>query len=547
MAGSRKQNYLHGAAILTVSVAIIKVLGAIYKIPLGNILGDEGYAHFSVAYNIYNVFLVLSTAGLPVALSRLISAADALNRPMQVKRTFNVALATFFAFGAIGSLLMLMFPTELASMMDDVEASQSIWAIAPAVLLVCLMSAYRGYAQGHSNMKPTAVSQVIEVAVKVGVGLCLAWLLSSSGSSLPVQTAGAISGVTFGSLAALLYIYIYMRKIYGSDKLKPSTYADIPDSRRSIFIKLLKIGIPIAIGSSVLSLISLIDTKLVLNRLQEAAGFSYLDAKVLFGVYSKAMTLYNLPNAFITPLTISVVPAIAACIVKRQHDEAKNIAESSLRISTIITLPMAVGLAVLSYPLMSTIYPGSAEQGPVLLLIMGIASYFVCMALMTTAVLQSQGNERMPVVSMIAGGLVKIAVNWFLVGDPSIGIYGAPIGTLCCYLVMCVLNIIFINHRMRVPVNLPKIFVRPLLSSAVMGAAAWAIYELVYKFISPAITTGFWRFSAEWLSLAIPMMCAIIVAVLVYVVLVIAIRAVTLEDMTLFPRGDKIAKILKIK
>ena len=137
-----KQNYLHGAAILTVGVIITKILGAIYKIPLGNILGDEGYAHFMVAYNIYNVFLTLSTAGLPVALSRMISEAETLNRPMQLGRTFQVSLGVFAVIGLISSLIMYLFPTELASMMDEVEAAQSILAISPAMFMVCITAAY---------------------------------------------------------------------------------------------------------------------------------------------------------------------------------------------------------------------------------------------------------------------------------------------------------------------------------------------------------------------------------------------------------------------
>ena len=148
MQESQKQNYLHGAAILTAGVVITKILGAIYKIPLGNILGDEGYAHFMVAYNIYNVFLTLSTAGLPVALSRMISEADTLGRTMQMRRTFRVAFVTFACIGFLSSLIMFLFPTELASMMNDVEAAQSIWALSPAMFLVCMTSAYRGYAQG---------------------------------------------------------------------------------------------------------------------------------------------------------------------------------------------------------------------------------------------------------------------------------------------------------------------------------------------------------------------------------------------------------------
>ena len=161
MQESSKQNYLHGAAIMAAGVVVIKILGAIYKIPLGNILGDEGYGYFSVAYNIYNVFLTMATAGMPVALSRMISEADTLGRPMQVRKIFRVAWLTFAVFGLLLGLVMFLFPTELAGMLNNVRAAQSIWALSPALVLVYLTSTYRGYAQGMSNMKPTTVSQIL--------------------------------------------------------------------------------------------------------------------------------------------------------------------------------------------------------------------------------------------------------------------------------------------------------------------------------------------------------------------------------------------------
>ena len=286
----KKQNYLHGAAILAAGVVIMKILGFIYKVPLGNILGDEGYTHFLVAYNIYSVFLTVATAGLPVALSRMISEANTMNRPNQVKRIFSVAWLTFLVLGVVCTLVMFLFPTELADSLNDVEASQSILALSPAVLLVCLTSAYRGYCQGHENMKPTTVGQVLEVLVKVVVGLVLAWYLRDLGRSLPLVSAGAIFGVTAGSLAALVYMFAYKRRCYSA---LPAGN-DVPESGARILSTLLKVGIPITLGSSVLSLINLVDSGLCMGRLQDAAGFSYADAKVLYGVYGKAQTLYNL-------------------------------------------------------------------------------------------------------------------------------------------------------------------------------------------------------------------------------------------------------------
>ena len=541
---SKNQNYLHGAAILTLAVLIIKVLGAIYKVPMGDILGDEGFAHFNVAYNLYNVLLTLSTAGLPIALAKLISEANSLDRPKQIQRTFRVAIISFIVLGAAGTIVMLLFPTELAAFMMDVEASQSVFAMAPAVVLVCVMSAFRGYTQGLSDMRPTSISQVIEVAVKVFFGLALVKILEKQGASLPILSAGAISGVSVGSLLACVYMALAAGKRMRSERLRtvdmPAEKRELSDENSVILKRLIKIGIPIALGSCVLSVITLVNTKLILGQLQNSAGFSFDDAKVMFGVYSKALTLYNLPAALITPLTISIVPAIAGFLAKRQFGEAKNVIESSLRIATIIALPMAVGLSVLSGPVMDGLYYGSAEQGAVLLAIMGLASFFVCLALMTTAILQAGGRERLPMYTMLIGGGLNIALNWFLVGNPSINIYGAPIGTLICYMVMSGLNLWFVVAKLPERPKLSKVFVKPVINCLAMGFAAWLVYPAILGLLGAGANPA-------RMTIIIALAAAIAVAGIVYLVMTILTKAITMEDMKLVPKGEKLAKLLRIR
>ena len=247
VAKSKEQNYLHGAAILTAGVVIMKILGFIYKVPLGNMLGDDGYGLFLSAYNVYCVFLTLATAGLPVALSRMISEAHTQGRNMQARRTFKVAWWTFFALGAVSSLIMFFLPEWLAGdVLHNPDAAESIFALSPAVLLVCLTSAYRGFCQGHENMIPTTVGQVLEVLVKVIVGLILAWFLIRAGYGKDISSAGAVFGVTAGSLAVLLYMMIYKKRNYKDEIISEP---DVPDSSGEIFRNLIKIGVPIALGA----------------------------------------------------------------------------------------------------------------------------------------------------------------------------------------------------------------------------------------------------------------------------------------------------------
>lgn len=544
MTASKNQNYLHGAAILTVAVIIVKILGAVYKIPLANIMGTDGTAHFNVAYNLYNVLLTLSTAGLPIALARLVSEANNLNRHTQVRRTFSVALSAFIVLGIVWSIVMLIFPTELADFMGDVKASQSVAVLAPAVILVCIMSAFRGYTQGLSDMRPTSISQVIEVAAKVVFGLAVIMLMNKAGRSTPILSAGAISGVAAGSLAACIYIGIAAKKRMNSEDLRYKADGlveqDTADSRGVILKRLIKTGIPIALGSCVLSVITLINTKLIYDRLQTGAGFSLDTATGMFGEYSMALPLFNLPAAIITPLTVSVVPAIAGFLARKQFGEAKTVTESSLRIATIIALPMAVGLSVLSAPIMTGLYRESSELGCGLLAILGAASFFVCLALMTTAILQASGRERLPMLTMLIGGGMNIAINWYLLGRPDINIYGAAFGTLSCYIVMSVLNIIFIMTKLPERPKLARVFVMPVINSVLMGLSAWLIYPAALKLLGAGP-------EPERMPVLIALVAAVGVAVLVYLVLTIVTQAITIEDMKLVPKGEKIAKILHIK
>ncbi len=541
MAEKKGQNFLHGAAIYTVGIVIIKILGAIYKIPLGNILGDEGFGYFDAAYKLFNVFLTISTAGLPVAVSRLVSEANELGRERQIRRVFRVAIGVFLVLGSLGTLAMLLFPDALAVWLGHVRITQSVFVMAPSVLLVCVTAAYRGYAQGYSDMIPTTVSQIVETGVKVLVGLTAAIILHRMGKSVEVCAAGAILGTTVSSLAAMLYMQIEVHRKYGGE-IRAEKGGDTPDSKKKILWDILRIGIPITISTSVMSLIQLADSKITLTRLQNAAGYTDTAAAVLYGVYSKAMTVYNVPSSFVVPFVASIVPAVAAARVRGNRLEACDTAEQAMRMCTLLCLPMAVGMAVLSVPCMEVLYPGSAGQGGALLCELGVVCYFMTMSLMTNAILPANGNERLPLIAILLGGATKIAVTYFLVGNPDINIYGAPIGTFCCYAVMLAVNLFSMSRKMARPMNLWRIFGRAGISAGIMGVAAWAVWSLMHGMMSGCETV----IANRPVNVLLPFAAAVCVGVVVYGIMIVALRAITLEDMKLFPKGEKIAKALHI-
>ena len=552
MAKSKGQNYLHGAAILTVGVVIMKILGFFYKIPLGNILGDEGYSMFMGAYSIYFIFFTLATAGLPVALSRMVAEADANGRAKQEEKIFRVALVTFTVIGAVFAAVMFLFPNWLAAVyLENPDAAPSVRAMAPAILLVCIVSAYRGYCQGNGNMVPTTVDEVLEVLFKVISGLVIAVLVlrayRGDPMALPMGSAGAIFGVSIGSAVSLGYMIVYKRRHYDSlsapytagvvDPNDTPDDDDVVDPALTIVKNILTIGIPIAMGACIMALLNSIDSKLCMNRLQSAAGFNYQQAKVLYGVYGKAQTMFNLPAAFITPLTISIVPAISGALARGEKRSASTVSEDSLRISAFLALPMGVGLAVLSDPIMKVLYPGSHMAGPGLLAIMAAASFFVCMVLVENAILQASGHEKLPMVSMIAGGLTKVVVNFFLVARPEINIYGAPVGTLVSYVVMALLDLVFLHRALSRAPRLHVVLLKPLIASAVMGAAAWALYGLAMRLLP-----GVGR-----MRMILAMGFSIVAAVILYLVLTVLLRMITKEDMALIPGGERLARLLHIR
>ena len=194
----KRPSFLGGAAVLAAAVAIVKIIGAVYKIPFGNIVGSEGQTYFNVAYNIYNVLLTISTAGLPLAISKLTSQAHAQGRENQKRKIFRTAIWLFFVLGLAFSLLMYFGAEQLAAMIHEPLGFWPIRALAPAVFCVCLLACMRGYTQGQGNMTPTAVSQVLEALCKVCIGLPLAWYFLQLGLGLDISAAGAILGVTIG-------------------------------------------------------------------------------------------------------------------------------------------------------------------------------------------------------------------------------------------------------------------------------------------------------------------------------------------------------------
>lgn len=552
----KKQSFLQGTAILALGTILVKLMGFLFKTPLNNIIGSTGFGYFNSAYDVYNVLLMISTTGLPVAMSRMISEAQALGNEAQIRRIFKTAIYVFLAIGIVGSLGMLVFCKQLSVLVSNSENSwAAIAALAPCVLLICLISAYRGFFQGQSSMTPTSVSQVLESITRLTVGLLLAWLIMRltgartvhlDGITLaPGETVmdygdrtlaagGAILGVTLGCLVSVLYLHGKFRRAGAAS----GEAAGTAKSGRATMKELLSIAVPITLGSAGLQIINLLDTMIYMRRLEDGLGWSVELAERMKGVYNYQQTIFALPCAFIPTITIACIPAITAALTRKDQQTVRQTEESALRTMALIAMPCAAGLFAMSEPVIRLLCT-SADYTPEVIVtasrmlsILGLAVIFNSLVLLFNAFMQAHGDVTSPVLNMLIGGVVKIVVNYILVGIESVNILGAPIGTLVCYIVITALNLCSLRKCVKGELSLLRNLVRPLIASALMGAATFMVYRVLTYYLP---------------SMRLAALVSLVFAVVCYVILAVLLRCITYEDCMLLPKGEKIAKILKIR
>lgn len=474
MNSHKKQGLMHGAMILAIAGMIVKVIGALFKIPLGAILGPEGMANFSIAYNIYALLFVLSTAGVPVAVSKMIAEECALHRYGEVRRIFRVSLIAFAAIGAAASLLLFFGADFFARIMGSEPASAAIAAIAPAIFFVSIASICRGYYQGHSNMIPTACSEVIEALGKLLIGLSAAFWLSKHGYSSHVVAAGAVLGVSVGALASAVFLLFRRRR-------EDSRTETAATGRRAILKRLLSTAVPITIGASIISLTNVIDSAIVMNLLQKI-GYSVSNSMWLYGAYNYATTIFNLPGVVVTTLGVSLIPAVAAAAMRRDSHGVSQTAESSLRIAMLFAIPAALGLFALGEPVVFLLYGGHVEAAAIaeagrMLSVLALAIPFLAVSSLTGSILQALGNVKFPVISMGSGALVKVLSNWILVGIPQVHIYGACISTLLCYVTIAAMNAWSLAKRADISISFPRVFFGTTLCGLLTGVCAKLVMD----------------------------------------------------------------------
>lgn len=526
---NKNRSFVGGAIVLGIAGLIIKVLGAAFRIPLTNIIGDDGIGYYQTAYPIYVFFLTIATAGIPTAISRMVAERNALDRPHEAFRVFRLSLELLFSIGLVSSLMLFFGAGAITDHIKEPGAIFAMRAIAPALLFCPVMAAFRGFFQGRQNMSPTAVSQVIEQLFRVSVGLGLAVLLLKRG--VEYSAAGASFGATAGGAFGLIgMIVIYLRqrpKIRAELAAAPSSGEE---KASRILRDMLIIAVPITLGSTVMPIVNIIDTAIVKSRLIDA-GFSSDVARGLYGqLTGMAAPLINFPQVLTQAVSMSLVPVVASAFKRKEIVfMQKNIA-LGLRYALIISAPMAVGMMVLSEPVMLLLYPlqkESAISAAACLRIFAIGIVFLAIIQTLTGILQGVGRQRVPVRNLFFGVLAKILITYTLTGIPFINVSGAAVGTVCAYVTAAVLNLVSVRRYTGARLDIFQILVKPVMSSAVMGVAAWLSYRIISGFAGNAVSS----------------VVSIFVGVIVYALMVIVTQTLTIDELEAVQGGGKLAKM----
>ena len=434
----KSSSFLSGVFLLTLSAMLVKLTGLVTKIPMLHLLGAQGMGYYNTAYEVYAALFVLSSAGLPVALSILISRARTGRR-----RILRCAMYLFSVLGGIGCLSLWWGADEIARRIGNTGAGASIRALAPAVLFVCLASGVRGYYQGLGDMVPTAVSQVIEAAGKPIFGLLLAHLARRAGAPVSRVAAAGAWGLSAGTLLALCYLAIRIGVDFAcNEHAKGGCISKRTEDLRlsqPILRPLCAIAVPITLSAGVTPLTRLLDLVLILHRLQ-GGGYTEEAAGALYGIYSTlAIPLYSLLPMMIGSLALPLVPSITAAKGRGDLSAEREIVSTSLRLTCLLGVPASMGLSVFAAPILRLLFGGedtasAVLQATPLLQVLGISVLGGCLITVLGAMLQAYGCHRVPLWAMLMGSALKLISAWILLGIPRVGMLGVPISTFLCHL-----------------------------------------------------------------------------------------------------------------
>lgn len=455
---NEQKSFLKGAIILTAANIISKVLGAIFKIPLTYILKEEGMAVFNTAQCVYSIFLTFAISGIPLAASRLVAADNALGKPNDAAKTTSAATSLLCLLGILGSAALFLLASPLATAMKDPAAATAIKIISPSVFFVAAGCAYKSYFQGMGNMLPTAVSQVAESAIRLGVGFSVAFFLMDY--SISAKAAGATAGVTTGEITAtaiLFLIYLFGKK--ASAKKSHLTY-------KKIYSDISSVAVPMLFSSVILSAMNMVDVATVRNGLlhvnfsvesarrfllrfssytnlfddlSETLHFSQSGARWLYGAYSGyALTVFHLPLGVLATLGVTIMPIITANLATGNTDAVKSSSKNAITLTLFLSIPFAVLFSTMGDMILKLLFKNTASV--TMLALVSPCMIFLALSQLFSSLLYASGKVIEPFFIQFGGILVKIIGNILLVRIPELHIYGAILSATISFALSCFLE-----------------------------------------------------------------------------------------------------------
>lgn len=538
-AENKRRSMQYGTAVLLISAVIVKIIGALFKIPLSSAhcLGDEGFGFFSSAYDLFSPLYSLAMAGLPVATARTVSEHIAAGRYRDARLSYRLSRKFFFIAGIIGTAVFAALVIPFVRLTDATgKTAPALFAVAPAVLFSCILSAERGYYGGLNNMLPTAVSELTEALCKLILGLGAAFITVRLTGSTVWGAAAAMAGITVGTLFAFLYTRIYAKLKGDGITAEMLENSPEPQSGADTFKKMILLTLPIALTSLTVNIPPMIDAFTVKSGLEglinggtdlreiyrsvfENGDMPDLSAfpVLLYGIRGKAYTVFNLVPAFTSAIGVGAVPAIAAAARGNTAELKKNI-NTVLKTAALISLPAACGLIAIGGRITDFLYDteASAVIGGEMLTLYGLAALFAGFLVPLGGILQAVDRQNAVLLNTAVGTAVKLLVNIIAVSVPKINVMGSALGTVLCFFVIFLLDIAVLIKAVGFAPDSANVFLKPLASAAFCGLAA----RLTVMLGSSRGVT----------------LLAVFAAVLVYAALIIALKTVSESD---FPDSDK--------
>ena len=527
-----KKSFVKGAAVLAVAGIIAKLFGALFRIPLINIIGTEGIGLYQLAYPIYSFLLIVSTAGIPTAISKLVAEKIALKNHREAHRVFVISVKLMLAIGITIFIIFSVGSRMVARILGSERAFYSILVISPCLVFVSLLSAFRGYFQGMQNMVPTALTQILEQVGKLALGLFFASLFISKGPEY--GAAAAVAGVTLSEAGALVTIILIYRKKRRQimAQIKSSPRASYRESDRPLLVRLLKIAVPVTTGSAIMPLVCVADAVIVVNRLKQI-GIEQAKAESLYGILTgNANPLINFPAVLTIALAMSLVPAITESFSARDLGGMRKKTSTGIRLTLLIGIPAAAGMAVLAEPICALLYKRiSAEDiktAAELLTILSIGVVFLSLVQTLTAILQGLNKITVPVKNLAIGAMTKIILTYALVGNSSLNVKGAAIATVVCYGIAASLDFIAVIRYSGISIPLMDFFIKPLIGAGLMSLTVYLGYHYLLPILGTSIST----------------LLSVLVGIVVYSLLLLLTGAVKKGDFELLPAGKRISSLL---